>query len=105
MCLTSAFVKYALQQQNLTSPLLVGTLDDLSWQPHISRSLRQDLPTPPVLTQHHQLKTEWFPESGGAFIMLSPAEQWILHAYFVGRHELGGAIWREFFVGPNFTPC
>jgi hypothetical protein len=34
------------------------------------------------LTQHHQLKTEWFSESGGAFIMLSPTEQWTLHSYY-----------------------
>ena len=34
------------------------------------------------LTQHHQLKSEWFSESGGAFIMLSPAEQWTLHGYY-----------------------
>lgn len=34
------------------------------------------------LTQHHQLKTEWFSESGGAFIMLSPSEQWALHGYY-----------------------
>lgn len=34
------------------------------------------------LTQHHQLKTEWFSESWGAFIMLSPTEQWTLHSYY-----------------------
>jgi hypothetical protein len=34
------------------------------------------------LIQHHQLKDEWFSESGGAFIMLSPTEQWILHSYY-----------------------
>lgn len=34
------------------------------------------------LTQHHQLKAEWFSESGGAFIMLSPTEQWTLHSYY-----------------------
>jgi hypothetical protein len=34
------------------------------------------------LTQHHQLKTEWLSESGGAFIMLSPTEQWTLHSYY-----------------------
>ena len=34
------------------------------------------------LIQHHQLKSEWFSESGGAFTMLSPAEQWALHSYY-----------------------
>jgi hypothetical protein len=34
------------------------------------------------LTQHHQLKNEWFSESGGAFIMLSPTEQRTLHSYY-----------------------
>jgi hypothetical protein len=34
------------------------------------------------LTQHHQLKDEWLSESGGAFIMLSPTEQWTLHSYY-----------------------
>jgi hypothetical protein len=34
------------------------------------------------LNQHHQLKSEWFSESGGAFIMFSPTEQWILHSYY-----------------------
>ena len=34
------------------------------------------------LTQHHQLKIEWFSEHGGAFIMLSPTEQWALHRYY-----------------------
>lgn len=34
------------------------------------------------LIQHHQLKAEWFSESGGAFIMLSPTEQWTLHSYY-----------------------
>jgi len=34
------------------------------------------------LTQHHQLKDEWSSESGGAFIMLSPTEQWTLHSYY-----------------------
>ena len=34
------------------------------------------------LIQHHQLKDEWFSESGGAFIMLSPTEQWALHSYY-----------------------
>jgi hypothetical protein len=33
-------------------------------------------------TQHHQLKAEWFSESVGAFIMLSPSEQWSLHGYY-----------------------
>lgn len=34
------------------------------------------------LIQHHQLKDEWFSESGGAFIILSANEQWYLNAYF-----------------------
>jgi hypothetical protein len=34
------------------------------------------------LLQHHQLKDEWSSESGGAFIMLSPTEQWALHIYY-----------------------
>ena len=34
------------------------------------------------LAQHHQLKAEWFSESGGAFIMLNSAEQWALHSYY-----------------------
>jgi hypothetical protein len=34
------------------------------------------------LLQHHQLKDEWSSESGGAFIMLSPTEQWALHNYY-----------------------
>jgi hypothetical protein len=32
--------------------------------------------------QHYQLKKEWFSEGGGAFIMLSPTEQWALHSYY-----------------------
>jgi hypothetical protein len=34
------------------------------------------------LTQHHQLKAEWFSESGGVFIMLSATEHWALHSYY-----------------------
>lgn len=40
------------------------------------------LPNTTYLIQHHQLKDEWFSESGGAFIMLSPTEQWTLHSYY-----------------------
>ena len=34
------------------------------------------------LIQHHQLKSEWFSEGGGAFALLSPTEQWTLHSYY-----------------------
>ena len=34
------------------------------------------------LAQHHQLKSEWLSEGGGAFVMHSPTEQWALHGYY-----------------------
>ena len=41
--------------------------------------------------QRHQLKKEWFSEGGGAFIMLSPTEQWALHSYYEFTKKLSGA--------------
>ncbi len=41
------------------------------------------------LAQHHQLKSEWFSEGGGAFALLSPTEQWALHSYYEFTKNLG----------------
>ena len=41
--------------------------------------------------QHYQLKREWFSEGGGAFIMLSPTEQWALHSYYEFTKKLSDA--------------
>jgi hypothetical protein len=41
--------------------------------------------------QHYQLKKEWSSEGGGAFIMLSPTEQWALHSYYEFTEQLSDA--------------
>jgi hypothetical protein len=44
------------------------------------------------MLQHHKLKAEWFSASGGAFIMLKPAEQWALLGYYEFTKQLSDSV-------------
>ena len=68
---------------------LFSCLDIFSWSLTLHGMTRLTQLT--YITQHYQLKKEWFSPGGGAFIMLSPTEQWALHSYYEFTKKLSDA--------------